>query len=147
MNLRIAKKSEHLLTSFKIRKTAARIAVLDVLTGAGKPQTAKQIAAKLGAEAPDKVTIYRALECFVKAGFVHKAYLEARKWYFELADRCTEHRCHPHFICESCGRTRCLPEVSSPTIKLTKKGFVVHRQQIKLEGLCSSCSTKTKKNS
>jgi Fur family ferric uptake transcriptional regulator len=142
MNFHITQKSEQLLSSFKIRKTDARIAILGILTGAGKPQTAEQIALKLAAKAPDKVTIYRTLECFVKAGFVHKAYLEARKWHFELADHCTEQRCHPHFVCKSCGRTRCMPEVSSPTVKVTRKGFVVHRQQIKLEGLCPSCSTK-----
>jgi Fe2+ or Zn2+ uptake regulation protein len=138
----MTKKIEHLLSSCKMRKTDARIAILDILAEAGKPQTAEQIGLKLGAKVPDKVTIYRTLESFVKAGFVHKAYLEARKWHFELADRCSERRCHPHFICKSCGLTRCLPEVSCPAIKITAKGFVVHRQQIKLEGLCPACSTK-----
>jgi Fur family ferric uptake transcriptional regulator len=142
MNFRITKKSEQLLSSFKIRKTGARIAILGILTGADKPQTAEQIASKLGAKAPDKVTIYRTLECFVKAGFIHKAYLEARQWHFELADRCGDRQCHPHFVCNGCGQTRCLTEIPSPHVKVTKKGFVVQRQQIKLEGLCPSCSTK-----
>jgi Fur family ferric uptake transcriptional regulator len=138
----MTKKIEHLLSSCKMRKTAARIAILDILADAGKPQTAEQIASKLGTKACDKVTIYRTLECFVKAGFVHRAYLEARKWHFELADRCSEKQCHPHFVCNSCGQTRCLPKTSSPPVKIRNRGFVVHRQQIKLEGLCPSCSTK-----
>jgi len=142
MNPRITRKSEQLLASFKMRKTGPRIAVLGVLSGTRKPQTAEQIASKLGGKAPDKVTIYRNLASFVNAGFVHKAYLEARKWHFELANRCTEQQCHPHFVCSSCGRTRCLPEVLSPPLKLMGKGFVVYRQQIKLEGLCPSCSAK-----
>jgi Fe2+ or Zn2+ uptake regulation protein len=142
MNFHITKKSEHLLTAFKMRKTGARIAILGILVGTRKPQTVEQIASKLGAKRPDKVTIYRALESFVKAGFIHKVYLEARKWHFELADRCSEEQCHPHFVCNGCGQTRCLPETLSPAVKVQLKGFVVHRQQIKLEGLCPACRTR-----
>jgi len=142
MNFNITKKSEQLLASFKMRKTGARIAILGILAGTRRPQTAEQIASKLGAKRPDKVTIYRTLESFVKAGFVHKAYLEARKWHFELADRCGKEQCHPHFVCNGCGQTRCLPEASNPAVKVQLKGFVVHRQQIKLEGLCPACRTR-----
>ncbi len=141
----IKDKIDHLLKSAKLRRTGPRVAILSVMLRSKGPLTRVQIAENLTLKVPDKVTIYRALQCFVKAGFIHKAYLEARKWHFELADRCTGRRCHPHFVCKSCGRTRCLPEVSSPTVKITRKGFVVHRQQIRLEGLCPACSTNSEK--
>ena len=145
MNRRVTKKTQGLLESSKLRKTGARTAILGVLAGAHKPQTAEQIGFKLGVRGPDKVTIYRTLESFVKTGFVHKAYLEARKWHFELADHCSEEQCHPHFVCNGCGQTRCLPEATSPPVKVKRKGFIVYRQQIKLEGLCPSCSTNSAK--
>lgn len=145
MDFRATKKLQQFLKSFKMRRTDARITILDVLSGAGKPQSAEQIALKLGSKGPDKVTIYRTLESFVKAGFVHKAFLEAREWHFELADRCIAGRCHPHFVCNGCGQTRCLPETPNPVVKVKNKGFVVHRQQIKLEGLCPSCNVKRQK--
>ena len=138
-----AKKTEHFLKTGNLRRTNARVTILGVLAGSHRPQTAEQIASRLGSECPDKVTIYRTLESFVKAGFVHKAYLEAREWHFELADRCDKEQCHPHFVCNGCGQTRCMPEGSSQPVKVKWKGFVVHRQQVKLEGLCSSCNPLT----
>ncbi len=138
----IKDKIDHLLKSANLRRTGPRAAILSVMLRSKGPLTQEQIAANLTLRTPDRVTIYRTLESFVKAGFVHKAYLEARKWHFELADRCGKEQCHPHFVCNGCGRTRCLPETSSPAVKVQLKGFVVHRQQIKLEGLCPACRTR-----
>ncbi len=135
-------KIDHLLKSAKLRRTGPRVAILSVMLRSKGPLTQEQIAANFTLRTPDKVTIYRTLECFVKAGFVHKAYLEARKWHFELADRCGKQRCHPHFVCAGCGQTTCLPEALNPAVKVQLKGFVVHRQQIKLEGLCPACRTR-----
>lgn len=145
MNFRKATKLQGLLIASNMRRTVSRVAVLKALSNTSKPQSAEQISLKLGSKGPDKVTIYRTLESFVKAGFVHKAYLEARQWHFELADHCSDKQCHPHFVCNGCGQMQCLPETSSPAIKVPVKGFVVHRQQIKLEGLCPSCSVKRQK--
>jgi Fur family ferric uptake transcriptional regulator len=116
------------------------VAILGVLLSARRPQTADQIAAKLAASAPNRVTIYRTLEAFLEAGLVHKAFLDERTWHFELARNCTEKQCHPHFTCTKCGVTRCLFGLSLPIAKGLKKGFVTHRQQVRLEGLCPACA-------
>ena len=118
MKPNIKEKIERLLKSANLRQTGPRVAVLSVLVRAKRPVTQDEIATSLTPNAPNKVTIYRILESFVKAGFVHKAYLEARTWHFELADHCSEEQCHPHFVCNSCGHTRCLPEASSPAVKV-----------------------------
>ena len=139
LNQKIAK----ILKNSRLRKTHARAAVLEALFLAKKPQTAEQIAAKLGIKSPNKVTIYRTLESLIKAGFVHKAYTSERKWHFEPTHHRREEQNHPHFVCNGCGATRCLTNWSAPMAKVPWKGFVIHHQQIKLEGLCPSCSTKT----
>ena len=131
---------EQLLKSAKVRLTKPRIAVMGVLLASDKPVTQQAIAEKAGAEAPDKVTIYRILETFVKVGIVHKAFLRKRTWHYEPAHNCTEHQCHPHFTCTNCGRTVCLMQSSLPIAKVSEKGFVVHRQQVRLEGLCPGCA-------
>lgn len=120
--------------------TDCRVAVLKVLMKAGRPLAQEQIAQRLGKKRLDKVTIYRTLESLFKVGAVHKAFIEDRAQHFELADRCSESQCHPHFTCTDCGETFCLTGLFLPLIKGLKKGFVVHRQQVRIEGLCSSCS-------
>lgn len=140
MKRRIELKAAELLSSVKLRRTGPRAAILGVLLGADKPITQDHIAAKLGANAPDKVTIYRTLESLLTTGLVHKAFLRQRAWHFELAHNCTESQCHPHFTCTDCGDTHCLTDVSLPLARGTKNGFVISRQQVQLEGLCPKCN-------
>jgi len=127
--------------------TECRIAILKVLTGATKPLTQNQIAQKLRKNHLNKVTIYRTLDSFRRAGLVHKAFLRKRTWHFELAYHCGEILCHPHFTCTSCGLTHCLTGLSVPLVKGLKEKFVIHRQQIQLDGLCPACSAKAAKAS
>lgn len=136
----IRQKAANLLKSVNLRRTMARIAVLAVLLRVGKPVTQEQVAVKLGANMPNKVTIYRTLKRLLDVGLVHKAFIQKRTWHFELAHNCTEKQCHPHFTCIRCGATQCLMGLSTSIIRGLKKGFIVHRQQVRLEGLCPGCS-------
>ena len=140
MKSQIKERISNLLVSAKLKQTAPRAAVLSVLLGASRPQTASQIIEKLSSTAPNKVTIYRTLESFCQAGLLHKAFTHKRAVHFELAHRCSELQCHPHFTCKSCGVTNCLIGLSVPVVKGLKKGFVIHRQQVLLEGLCPQCA-------
>lgn len=130
---------ENLLLSAGLHRTKPRAAILGVLMHTHKPLTQEQIAATLGTAIADKVTIYRTLERFCRVGLVHKAFMQKRAWHFELADRCTETQCHPHFTCEECGVISCLVGLPVSIIKSAKKGFVIHRQRVQLEGLCPRC--------
>ncbi len=123
-----------------LRCTAPRVAVLGILLAAESPVSREQIAAGLGGDAPNKVTIYRVLESFVEAGLVHRAFLQNRTWHFELGHNCTERQCHPHFTCTDCGRTHCLTDMYLPMARSPHRGFVVHRQMVQLKGLCPQCS-------
>ena len=129
-----------MLKAAKLYRTECRMAILKVLLKAEKPLSQGQIALGLGKNRPNKVTIYRTLESFCDVGLVHKVFVHERAVHFELGNRCTAAQCHPHFTCKSCGATRCLTGLSIPIVKGLKKGFVLHRQQVQLEGLCPTCA-------
>jgi Fur family ferric uptake transcriptional regulator len=155
MKPQIKEQVDKLLRSAKLKRTVPRRMILEVLLRAKRPITQEEIAKKLGKNRFDKVTIYRTLESFVKAGLVHKAFLQERAQHYELADKCTESQCHPHFTCSSCGSTFCMtglfvpmvrlvrhrsPHVRSPSMaKKTYKGFKIEHQQVSLAGLCPEC--------
>ncbi|MFH1613828.1 MAG: transcriptional repressor [Planctomycetota bacterium] len=142
MKRKIRYRSEKLLESTGMRRTKHRIAVLAVLLEKGKPLTQEQIALALADNAPNKVTIYRTLDTLCRAELVHRAFLHNRTWYFESAHHCDERRCHPHFTCRSCGNTHCLTQISlPPLVSGLHKGFIIHRQQVRLDGLCPDCSS------
>ena len=136
------KNCKDILKSAGLRLTRARMEVLAVLCQANKPITHEQIRKKLGIDAPNKVTIYRVLDRFSDNGLVHKAFLRDRKWHFELRDYCAQKQCHPHFTCTQCGRTECMPEISVPMTKSSRKGLVINYQSVQLEGLCQQCNLK-----
>jgi Fur family ferric uptake transcriptional regulator len=129
-----------LLNSAKMKRTDQRKTILEVLLKANSPKSAEEIILVIGKSGPNRVTVYRTLESMAQTGIVHRAFVDGRSQYYELGDKCSEHQCHPHFICSDCGRTQCLPEVSVPLASSPPAGFVIHRQQVRLEGLCPDCS-------
>jgi len=129
-----------MLTAAGLYRTKSRAAILGVLLRTATPLTQDQITVTLGRKHLDKVTVYRTLSSLLEAGLVHKAYLDKRAWHFELAGNCTNRQCHPHFTCTSCGGTHCLTDMSVPMPKSPHKGFVISRQQVRLEGLCPACA-------
>ncbi len=129
---------DEVLREKRLRVTAPRVAILQTLLNAGCPLSESQIAARLGNAAPDKTTIYRTLMSLVEADVVHKAFVQHRQSYFEMAHHCTAHQCHPHFTCIRCDQTECLHGVSAPLVTLPK-GMTMTRQQIQIEGICAAC--------
>jgi Fur family ferric uptake transcriptional regulator len=140
MKSQIKKSIDNLLGSMKLRRTDQRRTILEVLLNAKKPQTADEIMTAMSRKSANKVTVYRTLESMVRTGLVHRALVHKRAEHFELADRCTDEQCHPHFTCVSCGATNCVVGVSVPLVKHLEEGFVIHRQQVHLEGLCPQCA-------
>jgi Fur family ferric uptake transcriptional regulator len=139
MKPRTKKSVENILGSMKLRRTDQRRTILEVLLDAKGPQTADEIMAAMSRKSANKVTVYRTLESMVGVGLVHRVFAHKRAEYFELADRCTDAQCHPHFTCVSCGATNCAVGASVPIAKGLEKGFIIHRQQVYLEGLCPRC--------
>lgn len=129
-----------MLNDVKLRKTKPRAKILEVLLNSSAPLTQEQIAAKLENRSPDKVTIYRCLANFVETELVHRAFLQDRIWHYELSHHCTASQCHPHFTCTKCGVTKCLWGMAPPLVTGLQKGYVINRQQVRLEGLCPNCS-------
>ena len=140
MQADLDKKARRMLKGAELYRTEARIAILKVLMQAPNPLRQNEIAARLRAKTLNKVTIYRTLQSLVEAGLVHRAFMQKRAWHFELAHHCSESQCHPHFTCLDCGNTHCLMGVSLPMAKSPHKGFVISRQQVRLEGWCPACA-------
>jgi len=128
------------LESAKLKKTKPRMEIIEVLMKSNRPKSAEEMISVMGKSGPNKVTVYRTLDSMVEAGIVHRAFLSQGSQYYEMADKCTKHQCHPHFVCKDCGATRCMPEVSVPMATNPPAGFIIERQQVRLEGLCPDCS-------
>ena len=133
-------KTAELLKKANLRKTNQRLAVLGALIETDVPITQQQIAESLADSAPDKVTIYRVLECLMEKGIVHKAFMKDRTAFFELGHNCSKTQCHPHFTCTSCQKTVCIKNTKMPLAEINEQGFKIKHQKVELEGLCPKCN-------
>jgi Fur family ferric uptake transcriptional regulator len=132
------KKARSLLLSAGLYRTASRVQITSVLLKANQPLSESQLAARISTDKPDNATVYRTLQKLCDAALVHRAFMQERTWYYELAHNCGKVQCHPHFTCSKCGTTNCLTDTSIPLVN-TPKGYRIHRQQVRLEGLCPDC--------
>ncbi|MGH2272194.1 Fur family transcriptional regulator [Anaerohalosphaeraceae bacterium U12dextr] len=131
-------KAVEMLEQHGLRPTRVRVSMLGAMLEAGQPLGREQIARRMGQNA-NKVTLYRTLHSLVKTGIVHTALIRNRVQLYEPSHHCWKHLCHPHFICRGCQKTFCLTGITPPTVELPA-GFRLERQQLQMEGLCSTCT-------
>ncbi len=131
---------EKILKDHDFNCTKMQIATLNVLIQTDHPVARRDILHALEDMNPDKTTIYRILERFCEKGLVHKAYVDKRAWEYELADKCTDRQCHPHFKCTNCGKVTCLFDAHVPLVEGLGEEFIFQRQMIMIEGIGPECS-------
>lgn len=90
----------------------------------------------------DRVTVYRTLQTFVEKGIIHHIPTTDNSILYALCkDNCEaghHHDNHVHFICNSCGKTICLDDVTVPTVKLPR-GFKPNHAEMVVKGICGEC--------
>jgi Fur family ferric uptake transcriptional regulator len=90
----------------------------------------------------DRVTIYRTLQTFVDKGIIHTIPTADNSIMYALCkETCSEghhHDDHVHFLCEECGTTYCLDNVTIPQVTIPK-GFSVHQTNVLVNGICKNC--------
>jgi Fe2+ or Zn2+ uptake regulation protein len=123
-----------------LKHTPGREALLNLLKNSAHPLTQEEISQGLTGAGLNRVTIYRALDCFTKVGIVHKVESGDRIWKFAFCGCGNQGHCHPHFICRNCGKIECLTGVKLPNIPKPKDGYIVEEREFYLRGLCSGCA-------
>lgn len=101
-----------LLKAAGMRRTIARILLLQCLANQMRPRTQAEIAEELAPHGFDSSTIFRGLTDLTDAGLVVRIEAGDRVWRFELHDRDRDgsfavHH-HSHIICQQCGKITCL---------------------------------------
>lgn len=129
-----------ILNDIGVKKTKARIAVLDFLQAAQKPLDVleiQQFLEKKKIEA-DKVTIYRILDLYVSKSLAKKLEFQEGKFRYEGTG---EH--HHHLICINCKTVEDI-DLENDVTKHEKyikeaKGFKVQSHSLEFFGLCKNC--------
>ncbi|MDD2214011.1 MAG: Fur family transcriptional regulator [Oscillospiraceae bacterium] len=123
-----------------VRRTKQREAIWDVLQQASSPLSARDIAARLGAEGAEAwlSTVYRTLDLLVSRGSVTRiTRLDSDMAVYSLQDAGHRHyavclKCHKIIPMTNCPMDEFIP-------RLEDRNFLVLGHQLELYGYCSSC--------
>lgn len=111
---------------------------MDVLTP--YPQSISEILSllrKRGA-AVDRVTVYRALNCFFKMGIISKIQFKDKSAKFELILK--DHH-HHHLVCDNCGSVEDIPLDDEYLLqKISQEtDFQIKSHSLEFFGICRKC--------
>lgn len=128
-----------LLSRNGIRKTNFRIELLELFIRKKHGLSHRDINEEIGC-APDKVTIYRALDTFLDKGIIHKVPdINNNSRYALTNTNCSKGKHnHAHLICNECKKTFCLEDIQLPEIK-NNNGIKIESTKLILEGTCGKC--------
>ena len=131
--------SQTLLRENNLRRTAFRMAVLDVFLATPNALSTEDIEASLGKF--DRVTLYRTLKTFKDKGVLHEIAYPNDQRMLALSEKKCASDDHPHnhvhFRCTVCKTIRCIDVAEIPTLNL--KDFELHQIEIQARGICPAC--------
>jgi len=132
---------ENILKNNQLSVTSGRKRILELFLGNPGALSHGDIEKKAG-EKFDRVTVYRTLQVFLEKGIIHNIPTSDNSILYALCkDDCTaghHHDNHVHFICNDCGSTVCLDNVTIPSVRLPK-GFTSTQVDVVVSGVCKEC--------
>jgi len=133
---------EDLLVKNGLKKTGARLQVLDILSHRNSATSQPYLEHVVGKDI-DRVTLYRILKTFEEKGIIHRVLdKQGTANYAICSNSCTEHHHHDehvHFNCNNCLRVYCLDDIKIPPIKIDE-GFKIADMNLIVSGICKECN-------
>ncbi len=134
--------TEKLLESKNIKITANRLLILEYIVKSAHSLSIADIEA--GLPWADRATIFRTLKTFEENALLHSIKDDDKSVKYALcSNSCNvhHHRIHPHFHCEICGNTYCLPAHHFQLPPLPEN-YTADRYSLIINGICADCQRK-----
>ncbi|MCX6308921.1 MAG: transcriptional repressor [Bacteroidia bacterium] len=131
-----------ILSNHHLRKTPARLAIVQHLLSSNFPQSESEIREKMQ-DAYDRITFYRSIQVLMETGIVHRIIADNITVRYAL-NQCTQHlhehfNDHVHFYCKQCGSVECLKDIAIGSYPLPE-GYQKEECDVVIKGLCRNCS-------
>lgn len=140
---------EPVLREHRLRVTPVRCHVLQLMYGQPGAMTHQQVLDELNASGYelDRVTVYRTLNTLTDSGILHRitgidrTFSYAFKRQTDNENQVHSGAEHPHFICDRCSVTYCLPDIPAESLPAipAPAGFELRQTELKLYGVCPDC--------
>lgn len=131
-----------LLRNAGLRATPGRIHLMDTLARLSAPASIPDLKKRLGAAAPNDVTLYRALDALVAADLVARADLQHGHAHYELA---VGRKHHHHAVCTNCGVVEDIEVTHAPrpereALRRARSFASIDAYAFEFFGMCVKCA-------
>ena len=135
------KQSDLILKNSALSVTSSRKKILEIFLAADTALAHQDI--ERFAVQYDRVTIYRTLQTFLEKGIIHTIPTTDNTIKFAVcSEACIStghhHDNHVHFLCDLCGRTECLDDITIPPVALPE-GYAMKEINMVVNGTCKTC--------
>lgn len=122
------------------KTTPARTAILNTFKKNPRPLNAEDVYSYLSGTGIDRVTIYRNLSSFERAGILRRLDLRMEAVFYEL-----EEGHHHHLVCTTCGRVEDIDhldteDLSKIALKKSKNFASIKSHSLEFFGQCIKCT-------
>ncbi|WP_075590385.1 Fur family transcriptional regulator [Labilibacter marinus] len=124
----------------KIKITANRLDIANILSNSKHPLNTKEIESKLNE--PDRVTLYRNLKLLVELEVLHKIEVNGSTVSYAFNHSITDvnkNKEHLHFHCNICNKVICMPQHKINSYNLPE-GFIQEKCKLIVDGICNICN-------
>jgi Fur family transcriptional regulator, ferric uptake regulator len=133
-----------ILNHHHLRKTPARLCIVQYLQESKKPLSENEMRAKMK-ESYDRITFYRTAQALVEAGVIHRIAADNTHVRYAL-NSCTHlHHVHEnnhvHFYCTQCENVECMSQITIQDY-LLPDGYNQEDCSVIIKGICKRCATK-----
>lgn len=134
-----------ILNQHQIRKTAARVAIIQVLQNNPDAMSEAEIKEQMG-DLYDRITFYRNMQNMSEAGVLHRIVVSNILVKYAL-NHCEKKHCHhinhAHFYCRQCETVTCLGDLQVKA--KIPDGFVEEEIELLIRGVCDKCNQHDKR--
>lgn len=138
---KLEKQSNLILKNSALSVTSSRKKILEIFLAADTAlahQDIERFAAQY-----DRVTIYRTLQTFLERGIIHTIPTTDNTIKYAVCNEACvttgyHHDNHVHFLCDLCGRTECLDDITIPAVVLPE-GYSMKEINMIVNGICKTC--------
>jgi Fe2+ or Zn2+ uptake regulation protein len=122
-----------------LRVTEARRSLVRILAQSKLPLAVEELHRKVGRQRADKVTLYRSLDAFERAGIVQRHPLEKGRALYALTLGAHHHH---HVVCRRCGAVERLAECDTAAVEAAARarGFSDLSHVLEIQGVCPRCA-------
>lgn len=131
---------DKLLRERDLRKTAPRVAIINILSRSTSPMSEADIKKKMGAMY-DRITFYRTMQTLEEAGIIHRIVADnvTIRYAFNKEEGGETQAAHVHFFCKTCNRVICMEQMEIQDYHLPE-GFVQKECEVVIKGICRQCN-------